>query len=274
MGQRTLADLSDVEAALVSAVTGVIYPNGVGEASVTGAPVRVYRGWPLLGPLGNDLATGVANISIFPIPNATHNTTRWAPVANTTAGVTTLTVTVSGNSASFSGAGGVGQVAGLLVANQPFIYRGRAGDTPALVAAVMAEAVRVQRACWLSGNTVSVPGVSSIVARVVADGSLLTEWARQKQGFRISAWCPNPMIRDRICSLVGNALATQSFLTLADGTGGRVRYRSTAVFDDDQDAQQYRRDLVYDVEYGTTFAQAAPLMLFGDLMFSGTPFYG
>jgi hypothetical protein len=53
-----------------------------------------------------------------------------------------------------------------------------------------------------------------------------------------------------------------------------VRYRSTACFDDDQDAQQYRRDLVYDVEYGTTFEQAAPSMLFGDLMFSGTPFYG
>ncbi len=269
-----MADLSDVEAALVSAVTGVIYPSGVAAANVIGAPVRIYRGWPLLGPLGNDLAAGVANISVFSMPDASHNTTRWAPVANTTAGVTTLTVTVSGNSASFGGIGGSGQVAGLLVANKPFVYRGRAGDTPALVAAMIAEAVRAQRACWLSGSTVSVPGASSIVARVVADGSLLTEWARQKQGFRISAWCPNPMVRDQICSLVGNSLATQSFLTLADGTGGRVRYRSTASFDDDQDAQQYRRDLVYDVEYGTTFEQAAPAMLFGDLMFSGAPFFG
>ena len=269
-----MADLSDVEAALVSAVTGVIYPNGVGEASVTGAPVRIYRGWPLLGALGNDLAAGVANISVFSAPHATRNTTRWAPVANTTAGVATLMVAVSGISATFSGSGGTGQVAGLLVANQPFIYRGRAGDTPALVAAMMAEAVRAQRACWLSGSTVSVPGASSIVARVVADGSLLTEWARQKQGFRISSWCPNPMTRDRICGLIGNALAMQSFLTLADGTGGRMRYRSTTSFDDDQDAQQYRRDLVYDVEYATTFEQSAPSMLFGDLTFSGTPFYG
>jgi hypothetical protein len=269
-----VADLSDVEAALVSAVTAVIYPLGVAKASVTGRPVRIYRGWPLLGPLGNDLASGVANISIFSQPNATHNTTRWAPVAHTAPGVTTLTVSVSGASATFGGSGGAGQVAGLLVANAPFVYRGRAGDTPALVAAMLAEAVRAQRACWLSGNTVSVPGVGSIVARVVADGSLLTEWGRQTQGFRVSAWCPDPATRDQICSLVGNTLATQAFLTLADGTAGRVRYRSTACFDDDQDARQYRRDLVYDVEYGTTFAQAAPSMLFGDLMFSGTPFYG
>jgi hypothetical protein len=116
--------------------------------------------------------------------------------------------------------------------------------------------------------------VGAIVARVVADGAVLTEWGRQKQGFRISAWCPDPGTRDRICSLVGNALSTVNFLTLADGTGGRVRYRSTASFDDDQDARQYRRDLVYDVEYGTTFEEAAPSMLFGDLVFSGTSFYG
>jgi hypothetical protein len=269
-----LADLSDVEAALVSAVTAVLYPLGVTGASVTGRPVRVYRGWPLLGPLGNDLASGVANVSIFSIPSATHNTTRWTPVAHHAAGVATLTVHVSGASATFGGLGGIGQVAGLLVANAPFVYRGRAGDTPALVAAMMAEAVRATRACWLSGSTVSVPGVGSIVARIVADGSLLTEWGRQKQGFRISAWCPDPGTRDAICSLVGNILATQAFLTLADGTAGRVRYRSTACFDDDQDARQYRRDLVYDVEYGTTFEQAAPSMLFGDLLFSGTPFYG
>ncbi len=269
-----MADLSDVEAALVAAVTGVIYPLGVTGASVTGKPVRIYRGWPLLGPLGNDLASGVANVSVFPMPTATHNTTRWAPVAHNTAGVTTLTVSVSGSSAIFGGIGGVGQVAGLLVANAPFMYRGRAGDTPALVAAMLAEAVRSQRACLLSGTTVSVPGVGSIVARVVADGALLTEWARQKQRFRISAWCPDPPTRDRVCGLLGNALATLAFLTLADGTGGRVRYCSTACFDDDQDARQYRRDLVYDVEYGTTFAQSAPSMLFGDLMFSGTPIFG
>ena len=269
-----MADLSDVEAALVSAVTGVIYPLGVAGASVTGRPVRIYRGWPLLGPLGTDLAAGVSNISVFPMPNATHNTTRWAPVSHTSPGTVTLTVSVSGASATFGGVGGVGRLAGLLVANTPFVYRGRAGDTPVLVAAVLAEAVRAQRACYLSGSTVTVPGVGSIVARAVADGSLLTEWGRQKQGFRISAWCPDPASRDQICSLVGSTLATQSFLTLADGTGGRIRYRSTACFDDDQDARQYRRDLIYDVEYGTTFEQAAPSMLFGDLMFSGTPFYG
>ncbi len=258
----------------MTTVTGIIYPSGVDGASVTGKPMRVYRGWPLLGPLGGDLAAGVANVSVFPMPHATRNTTRWAPFTSALPGVPTLTVTVNGVSARFGGVGGAGQVAGLLVANEPFVYRGRAGDTPALVAAMIAEAVRATRTCWLSGTTVSVPGASSILARVAADGTALTEWTRQRQGFRISAWCPDPATRDQVCSLIGNTLSTLAFLALRDGTSGRLRYRSAASFDDDQDARQYRRDLVYDVEYGTTFEQAAPSMLFGDLMFSGTPFYG
>ena len=269
-----LADLSDVETGLIGALTEIVYPNGTAAPSVTGSPVRIYRGWPLLGPLGNDLANGCSNISVFAVPGATHNTTRWAPVSSMSAGVVTLTVTVNGASALFGGVAGLGQVAGLLVANRPFVYRGRAGDTPALVAAMLAQAVQTQRACRISGATVSVPGVSGVVARVVADGSSVTEWARQRQGFRVSLWCPSPMVRDELCNVIGSALSTVSFLTLADGTSGRVRYRSTTSVDDDQDAQQYRRDLVYDIEYGTTVQASAPAMLFGDLMWSGTPIYG
>lgn len=269
-----LADLSDVETALVGAVTDAIYPNGATLPSITGIPVRVYRGWPLMGPLANDLAGGVANISVFSMPGATHNTTRWGPRSHDTPGQVTLVVSVNGISATFSGTAGVGQVAGLLVANRPFVYRGQAGDTPAVVAASMAQAVRSERACWLSGTTVTVPGVGSIIARVVADGASVTEWGRQRQGFRISAWCPDPMTRDMLCGAICANFSATSFLNLADGTSGRLRYRSTASFDDDQDAQQYRRDLVFDVEYGTAVYASAASMLFGDLMWSGTPIYG
>jgi hypothetical protein len=63
-------------------------------------------------------------------------------------------------------------------------------------------------------------------------------------------------------------------LTLADGTGGRVRYRSTSSFDEAQDAQLYRRDLIYDVDYATTVYQAVPNLLFGDLHVAGSDIYG
>jgi hypothetical protein len=268
-----LADLSDVEAALVDAITTVVYPGGLDAPSITAKPVRIYRGWPLIGPLANDLAGGVANVSVFSVANTARNTTRWTPHPVAAPGVPTLSVSVTANSASFSGAGGPGQLAGLLVANRAFVYRGALGDTPALVAAMLAERVRAVRSCWLSGATVTIPGIGSIIARVVADGTSLMEWARQRQGFRVSAWCPDPATRDALCSAIGSALSSVAFLTLADGTAGRIRYRSTASFDDDQDAQQYRRDLVYEVEYGTTVISDAPSLLFGDLICNGASIY-
>ena len=101
--------------------------------------------------------------------------------------------------------------------------------------------------------------------RVTADANVLTEWCRQEQRFRVSVWCSDPGSRDRVCSMIGSAFAAQSFLVLADGTAGHVRYRSTVSIDDGQDAHLYRRDLLFDVEYGTTSVQSVASMLFGDL---------
>ncbi len=269
-----MADLSDVEAALAASVVAALYPGGEAAASVTGKPVRVYRGWPLTGALDLDLAAGIANVSVFAVPGDTRNTTRWGAVTRTTQTAPSLTVEVSGNSVRFGGVGGAGQVAGLLVDNQPFVYRGQAGDTPALVAAVLAQDVRAVRTCWLSGVTVSVPAATKLIARVVADGASLTEWGRQEQAFRISAWCPDPATRDVVCSAIGSVLSATSFLTLADGTSGRVRYRSTASIDDGQNAQLYRRDLVFGVEYATSVTAGAPSVLFGDVQVAGGNIYG
>ncbi len=269
-----MADLSDVETALAASVVAAMYPAGTSAASVTGEPVRVYRGWPQTGALDLDLAAGIVNVSVFAVPDDARNTTRWGAVTQTTQAMPSLSVKVFGTSATFSGTGGAGQVAGLLVDNQPFVYRGQAGDTPALVAAVLAQDVRAVRACWLSGTTVSVPGAIRVAARVVADGSALTEWGRQEQGFRVTAWCPNPEIRDVVCSAIGNALSATAFLTLADGTSGRIRYRNTASIDDAQNAQLYRRDLVYGVEYATSIKASAPSLLFGDVQVAGGDIYG
>ncbi len=269
-----MADLSDVETALTASVVAALYPGGAGAASVTGQPIRVFRGWPMTGPLDLDLAAGIVNVSVFAVPGDTRNTTRWGLMTQAAQVAPSLTVQVRGGSATFGGAGGLGQVAGLLVDGVPFVYRGQAGDTPALVAAVLAQDVRAVRACWLSGTTVSVPGVTKFAARVVADGSALTELGRQEQGLRISAWCPNPAIRDLVCGTIGSALSATNFLTLADGTSGRVRYRSTASIDDAQNAQLYRRDLVFSVEYATSVSAPAPSLLFGDVRIAGADTYG
>jgi hypothetical protein len=185
----------------------------------------------------------------------------------------TLGVETSGMSATFFGDASAGDLAGVLINQQVFIYQAQAGDSAALVAASLADAVRAKMICWLSGATLSAPGAFNFIARTASSVIAIEEWSRQEQGFQVSVWSPTPTLRDGAAQVIGGLLAQTSFLTLADGTGGRLRYRSTANYDADQASSIYRRDLSYDVEYGTTVTSNNPTMLFGDLDWNGTTIF-
>ena len=70
---------SDAENALVQLAAAALYPNGVDAASVIPATIRLYRGWPNATALDADLAAGRVNVTVFPVPGATRNTTRYSP---------------------------------------------------------------------------------------------------------------------------------------------------------------------------------------------------
>lgn len=268
-----MAELADVEQALVSAILAAAYPNGVNSMSSLGVPLRIYRGRPTNATLIADRSTGTVDVSVFAIPDSTRNTTRWGVQIEIVPSAPTLTVAVSGNSATFLGVASPGDLAGVLIKQQAFVYQAQAGDSAGLVAASLADAVRAHMICWLSGTTLTVPGAFSFVSRTASSLIALEEWSRQEQGFQVSIWSPTPKLRDGVAQLIGGSLVQTSFLTLADGTGGRIRYRSTANYDTDQASSIYRRDLNYDVEYGTTITSKNPTMLFGDLDWNGTTIF-
>ncbi len=269
-----MAELADVEQALVDVMIAAVYPGGVSALSAVGVPVRIYRGRPTNAALIADRATGTVEVSVCPLADATRNTTRWGVQETLLPSPSTLTVDVTNNSATFAGVAISGDLAGALINHaHAFVYQAQAGDLAPLIAAALASAIRPSMTCWLTGATITVPGAFALVARTAAEVQVLQEWCRQEQGFQISIWAPTPVIRDRVAQLLGQALAQISFLTLADGTGGRLRFRATANFDGDQAASVYRRDLTFDVEYGTTLTSGSPTMLFGDLDWSGTTFF-
>jgi hypothetical protein len=260
-----MADQSDVETVLATLIAGVLYPQGPAMPSVLGRVCRVYRGWPNQAALDVDLAAGRVNVTVFPEPGNERNTTRYpAEYQVTTPVVAELSITVAGETATVSGAAAPNQLAGLLADDVPVVYRTVAGDTPSLVAAILAAALRPTRVTILSGATVTVPGVARLIGRVVSDQPARMETRRQQQGFRLSFWCPDHATRDACASVVDAALAAQTFIALPDGTAGRLRFQASTVLDHGQDARLYRRDLVYTVEYATTLATSLPSMLFGD----------
>jgi hypothetical protein len=265
-----MADQSDVENALVALAANALYPNGSGASSLPGPDCRIYRGWPNSAALNSDLAAGVINVTVFPQGEPGHNTTRYSQQWLGSPAQPTFTASVSGSSVTIGGTAGLGQLVGILVNNISYVYAALAGDTPETVAANLATAARADWIVNLSGATLTVAGAASILARVVADASVMQEVRRQDQGFRITCWCPTPATRDASASAIDLLLVSFQFIDLADGSLGRLRYRGTLVFDQSQDALLYRRDLLYDVEYPTTVTALQPAMLFGDFVLNAT----
>lgn len=260
-----MADLADVETALVGLATVALYPGGLAQPSSVGADCRIYRGWPAPAGLDADLRAGRVNVTVFPDSTPGQTLTRYPSEWQGSPARPTLAGETRGSTVSFSGTAEVGQLAGIMFDNVSFVYRTIAGDTPDAVAANLAATIRTRQIVRLSGSTVTIPGASNIVVRVVADSPALRETRRQSHDLRISFWCPTPALRDRATSIVDSTLAALTFIDLSDTTLGRIAYKNTAVFDQSQSAILYRRDLLYSVEYATIVSASLPSMLFGDL---------
>ena len=260
-----MADISDVETTLVSLVTGALYPGGLAPLSTAGADCRIYRGWPSPAGLDADLKAGVVNVTIFPDASSGQTMTPYPSEWHGTVVTPTLAVAVSGNIINFTGAATPGQLAGVRVENNTFVYPTADGDTPESVAANLAAMIGATYVVQLSGPTLTIPGAVDLIVRVLADSPALREVRRQTHDFRISFWCPTPTLRDATCGIVDTALAGLTFIGLPDGSFGRIRYQNTTAFDQSQSAILYRRDLIYSVEYPTILSTTLPPMVFGDL---------
>jgi len=260
-----MADQADVETALAAIAANALYPNGTAAESAIGNACRIYRGFPNAPALDADLAAGVVNVSVAAeeglLKNVTRYPRRWVSVAPV---ASTLVVSVSNNSATFSGGCAVGQLAGVVVNDAVYSYAVQLNDSAATVASNLAAMLR--EAGWLveyAGTTVGVPGAERFDARVVYGAGALQEIKRQQQLFKISIWCPDPASRDAAAPVIDLALADLTFIPLADGASARLVFVASAAQDGTADASLYRRDLTYSAEYPTTLAQMTPAMLFG-----------
>lgn len=268
-----MADESDVETALANAASVALYPNGPKAGSVPGPDCRVYRGWPISVALDADLAIGTINVTVFPSARVGRSTTRYATRWSGTQVASVLYATVVGTAVTITGVATTGQVAGILADGLSYAYRIRSGDTPELVAANLAS---LMRAAWVvnqSGATVVVAGAAKIQARVVADAWMQQEVRRQERDFHVTCWCATPAMRDATSIAIDEFLSTTSFISLGDGTTGRLTYAGTTLFDQSENARLYRRDLIYCVEYATVSTVFKPTMIFGMLVLNTASTY-
>lgn len=268
-----MADQADVETTLVGQIQQILYPNGASTSSAIGPVCRVYRGWPLTASLNADLLAGVINISVLPVANSIKPLTAFNDGWIGTGAPPGMVATSFGQTVTFAGTAGSGQLAGLLIDGIPYVYRSVDGDTTVQVAANLAALVSADIPASSSGAAVSIPTASTVIGRTSAQVSLWMEIRRQRQSFSVMFWCPTPQLRDQVVALVDLNLAGIRFLALPDGSDGRLIFSDTVSQDQNQNAGIYRRDLIYHVEYATTQTMTTAEMLFGGLGINGATAY-
>ena len=252
-----MADISQVENVLTALIAQAIYPDGTGNPSITGQVTNIYRGWPIARNLDQDLANNQVNISVVPWGNA-RDVTRfwreWQPVAQPT---NSLTATVSGQSVALGGTSSSPLNVAITATNRTYVYAVQPADTLTSIATAMAALVNADQSATSSGAVITIPAASGLNATVGGTGAMIRELRRQKQNFMVTFWCPDPDTRDAIVPAVDLALTEPAYITLPDGSAGRIIYAGTTPSDRGENENLYRRDLIFSVEYATTQTQAA-----------------
>jgi hypothetical protein len=248
-----MTGLAEVSNALVALIAQLVYPNGTGQPSIVGKPVKVYGGWPAPDVLTKDLAAGKVHISVFP-PNGLEKivdtaVTDWRTVVEPSI---TLTLTLAGQTVTVGGAVSQPQNAALVVDGKGYAYGVQSNDTLTSIATALAALVSADQPATSSGPVVTIPGAKAISPRVGGAGTSIRELRRQERAFRITVWANCFDSRDPIADLLDSALSGTFHLTLPDGMSATLRYKSSSQDDSGQKESIYRRDLVYAVEYSTT----------------------
>ncbi len=256
-----MADISAVEDALSSAIAAALYPNGTANPSAITSPCKVYRGWPNAASLDQDLKAGAVNVSVYSRPGMEKNVSRY-PV-EWVAGVIsvpTITVSVSGDTVTLGGASGVKQNIGIRTDAGAYVVQAQPTDTPSTVAAAFRALIPGASG---GGLTVTLSPSVGLFALTGGVGTAQAEVMRLTAGVQIDCWCPNPTLRDVTASYVITALAQLPFITLSDGTSGRLIYHNSTSNDRESKDALWRRCITYSVEYPVTAQQIAAQMLFG-----------
>jgi hypothetical protein len=265
-----MADQSDVRTALITTLGAAIVPNGNGVA-ISGQTIKIEPGWPTsallaqLNNLGDPVSTA---ITVYPDPAMSRNTTRYNDAGQflDVGGLTsTMGVTIADPVVTFTGTPAVGQAVGIALRSatsgtvSTYGYRVLLGATLASVAAAVAALVPGATA---SAAAVTFPGHLPISAAVMMDGQACMQPVRMEDMFHICVWTATPQDRDSLTAATFQALAPLTFLTLPDGSVGRIKFHGRSSTDKSERSLVYWADLKFTVEYAMTIFETLARALF------------
>lgn len=247
-----MADLRDVLDALVGVAVGAAYPQGTDDPSVTARPVAIFPGWPIPDHLNALIARGESCVSVY-AGDSEKDTTRYLDDWREHAvPARTITATVAAGDVTLAGTPSDVHVVTLIVDGKAYSYGVLVTDTLATIAAALAVLVNADTPSTSSGAHVLIPAASKIVARVGVIGTGIHEIAQQEKAFQVTIWAPSDDDRTALGRALTPAIQRLNFVTLPDGTKGRLQYTRTKLTDHLEKQRIYRRDIFVTVEWSTT----------------------
>lgn len=247
-----MADLTDVQNALVAMVEQAVYPNGISQPSVVGVDVSIFPGWPVRNVLDEEMKAGKAMISVF-TTNKVKDVTKFERVFQDVEELpATITANVLGNVVTLGGTISVPQAVMIVVDGIGYSHQVLITDT--LDDICNALSILIPDSVPF-GTTLTVNFKNSLIARIVTQIKSSEELGRQERVFQITCWCNNPSTRTLLSRPIDILLRLQYRFVLPDGFYCHMFWDNETETDDLEIPLIYRRDLFFRVQYATTNTQ-------------------
>jgi hypothetical protein len=246
-----MATITQIETKLGELISSVIFPNGIGNSSITGKGVKIFAGWPVSVKLDQDLLAGNSQIAIFPVGNSDKNVTKFSKIPWQTYKINTPTLIATVNSNQITITGTVTLPQGILVTlnGNYYGYHCVQGDTLNTVAAGIAALIPGATSV---NNVVTIGGsITSLMAQIILEGWASREVKRQQKLFYISIFSPNPTDRSILAEAIDPILADKIYLFFDDTTSAVMKYHGINEIDAFENSLVYQRNLIYSIEYST-----------------------
>lgn len=251
-----MADIIDVQNAIVALIANTVYPNGTSQAPAQGVQAQIFAGWPTPANLDAQMAAGNACIWVHSRPEV-REATRYPSVWQTQSIVApTLTAKVSGNTVTIGGtmpSPFSTHNMFVLMDGQAFSYSVQPSDTLSTIATALANLIAAAYpGTTSSGAVITIPKGPIPVARVGTIGTSVLEVGRFEQTLQIVIATNKPDSRSALSAAIMPVLMTTAFLTMPDGVAARLIVRAPVDMDEDQKVQVFRRDIKVTAEYAIT----------------------
>lgn len=252
-----MADLSDVLDTLCEGVQTAVYPNGTSQPSVTGGQIIIVPGWPIRNQLDDTMKSGACFVSVFPTARERVTTKFPRDWQTVSIAAPTLTATIVDNTITIGGTVTVPQAVMVISNDVGYAHQALITDTLDDIAAALAALIPGASA---TGSLITIADSYRLITRITVQAQVAQRLGMQRRDFMITCWCPTPDLRKTLAPYIDIYFRQNFQIALSDGFYCHIWYSGTHEIDEIELVNIYRRDLIFSVQYETTFTQSMPII--------------